>query len=310
MKHLLCHTVYSDVYDLSPYIGDDGIELLTDYDPVPEPFLGCEAVHLPYAIDWYGRWTGDRDITDDVRPDMVKFIYYGKDREDMIENVRRSIEAASAIGPAYGVMHACSANFDELYEREYSDKDIDVVSALCEMVNSAVSGFKGGEPPFRIAFENLWWPGLRMLDASGFRYLEQHLEFDNWGLCLDTGHLLVATKQSSSQKRAIEILHEKVDSYPKDMLDRIIAMHLHVNTSADYIASYTPDKDLKSKGHMARYSSAYRHVTSMDQHLPFTDKGITEVVERISPEYVNHEMGAVGIEEKVRDYRIQRALFS
>lgn len=310
MKHLFNHSVYSEISDLTQYIGDDGIELLTDYEPVPKAFLDCTSVHLPYAIDWYGRWTGKRKVSEDVAPHMVKFIYYGSDRDEIVSNVRKSIEVASAVHPAYGVLHACSANFDELYAREYSDKDIEVVSALCEIMNSAVSGFKGGEPPFTIAFENLWWPGLRMLDASGFRYLEQHLEFDNWGLCLDTGHLLVATKESSSQAKAVEILHRKVDSYPNEMLDRIIAMHLHVNTSAEYIASYVPDPEFGSKGHMARYSSAYRHVTSMDQHRPFTDRGIVDVVERIAPDYVNHEMGAVTLEDKIRDYRIQRSLFS
>ena len=45
----------------------DGVELLTDYGPVPDAFRDCTAVHLPYAIDWYGIWSGRRQVSDDVR---------------------------------------------------------------------------------------------------------------------------------------------------------------------------------------------------------------------------------------------------
>ena len=310
MKHLICNSIYSGEDGIEKMIlPGDGVELLTDYGPVPDAFRDCTAVHLPYAIDWYGIWSGRRQVSDDVPEDLIKYIYYGKDHREIIENVRRTIEIASSVDPAYGVMHACSADFDELYEREYTEKDSDVLSALTEIINSAVSGFKGGEPPFRIAFENLWWPGLRMTDAFGYRYLQDHLEFDNWGICLDTGHLLVALKGAKDQKDAIDMLNKVVDTYPKDLLDRIVVMHLHVNTSRDYISSFRSTPGFYDQGHMKRYSSAYKHVTSMDQHLPFTDRDVVELVERISPDYVNHEMGAVDMAERVRDYRIQRDLF-
>ena len=310
MRHLICNSVYSKVSGLEPMlVPGDGVELLTDYDPVPDDFKGSVSVHLPYAIDWYGRWSGKREISDDVKDELIKYIYYGRDREEIVSNVRKTIEIASTEHPPYGVMHACSANFDELYEYDYSEKDSDVVSAFTEMVNEAVSYFKNGKPPFTLAFENLWWPGLRLTDAEGFRYLERHLEFDDWGICLDTGHLLVALKGAKDEEEALEMLNRTVDRYPKDMLDRIIAMHLHVNTSKEYISSFKIPDGFYDKGHMGRYSSAYQHVTSMDQHLPFTNKGVKDLVERLSPDYVNHEMGAVDIKDRVEQYKIQRSLF-
>ena len=311
MRHLICNSVYSGIDGLESMLcPGDGVELLTDYEPVPEKFRGPVSVHLPYAIDWFGIWSGRREVSEDVPDDLVKYIYYGKDRQQIIDNVRRSIEIASTECPAYGVLHACSANFDELYAHDYSDSDTEVVSAFADIVNQAVSEFPDGEPPFKLAFENLWWPGLRLTDSSGFHYLQDHLEFDNWGICLDTGHLLVALKGASNEAEAVEMLNRTVDGYPKEMIDRIIAMHLHVNTSKGYIASFREPEGFYDKGHMGRYSSAYPHVTSMDQHMPFTDRDIVELVDRLSPSFVNHEMGAVDAAERVSQYKIQRGLFS
>jgi hypothetical protein len=312
MKHVICNSVYSPVPDITSLLpSGDSVELLTGYEPVEKPFFNCVSVHLPYATDWCGVWTGKRPVTSDVRSDAVKYLYYGGSREEIVDNLKTAMDVAAPLKPAYAVMHACSSNFDELFERDYSDDDNDVLSVFCEIMNSVAARYPDGEPPVRLAFENLWWPGLRLIDASCYRYLEKHIEFENWCLCLDTGHLLVATKGADSEKGALEVLNGIVDRYPKDLLDDIVAIHLHVNTSRDVIdglRSTTPD--MYSGGHMERYRRGYSLVTSMDQHRPFTDKGVVQLVERLSPEYVNHEMGAVEIPDRVRDYMVQRSLFS
>ena len=41
----------------------DGLEILTGYDPVPASMSeGMIGVHLPYATDWYGPFTGRREV--------------------------------------------------------------------------------------------------------------------------------------------------------------------------------------------------------------------------------------------------------
>ncbi len=309
MKHLLCDSVYAD-RTVAPMIpSEDGIELLTGFGAVPSEYTdGVVSVHLPYSTDWYGIWSGKRKVSDDVDGGSISFMYYGSDREEIVSNIVKMIHVADELHPPYGVFHACSANFDELMERKYSETDSEVTEALAEILNE-VSSSLGGEMPFELALENLWWPGLRMTDSSGYRYLEKHLEFDNWCICLDTGHLLLSAGGSYDEEGSIDLLNRVADSYPKDMIDRIHAIHLHNNTSKQILDSHIPPEGFLELGHMKRYSAAYPYVCSIDQHRPFTDPEIVDFVERLSPEYINHEMGVPDPVKRVSDYMIQRSLF-
>ena len=290
--------------------GLDGVELLTGYEPVDASFLGQSvSVHLPYAVDWYAAWTGAREVPDSIPDRDVRYIFYGRNKEDIVKNLRLAMDNASKVDPAYAVLHACNANLNEMLEYGYSDDDEKILSVFVEMVNEVVSSFPEGEPPFRILFENLWWPGLRMLDDRGFRFIEKKIEFENWGLCLDTGHLLVSTKRSREELSSIRMLAGIFEKYPEDMIDKIITMHFHQNTSADFMRSYARDSNYLGMDVMERLDIAYGYIFGMDEHRPFTMKEATELVDIIRPEYVTHEMGALETEARIMDFEQQRSLF-
>lgn len=310
MRHLVNHSVYKESGAPPELFSGDGIELLTGYSPlqrsVPD---GTVSVHLPYAVDWYGVWKGRMDVPDGMSDDEVKFVFYGGDREGISEAMMLGIDIASSIGPEYGVMHAGSADLDDFFSFGRRDRDEDVLSAFAEALNNAVAAFPGGEPPFKLLFENQWWPGLRMLDDKGYRILRDRIEFENWGLCLDTGHLLVATQRSSDEGQAIGILSDVFDGYPEEMIDDIITIHLHTNSSAGYLERYDPPEGFGEMDIGDRLREGSRFVFGIDSHLPFTRKEITEQVERLRPEFVTHEMGAGESRAFQKDYVTQRSLF-
>ena len=227
----------------------------------------------------------------------------------MVDNIRTSIEKASVLKPAYGVIHAGSANIDELFSETYSDSDKEVLSAFAELMNEAVSSFPKGEPPFKLMFENQWWPGLRMLDGKDYRILKDKIEFENWGLCLDTGHLLVTTQRSKDELQSIDLLTEIFEGYPQDMLDDIGTIHLHVNSSADYIKNYDAPEDFPKMSIGERLRAGYGFVGGMDQHRPFSVKEVRRITDILKPDYVTHEMGASETDARERDYHQQRSLF-
>ena len=241
--------------------------------------------------------------------DEVGFFSYGRNREQIIAAVRKGIECARHMNPAYGIIHAGSANMDELLSESYSDTDEEVLTAFAEIVNEAVSSFPNGEPPFRLMFENQWWPGLRMLDGKDYRILCDKIEFENWGLCLDTGHLLVTTQRSKDELQSIGLLTEIFEGYPKDMIDDIGVIHLHVNSSADYIKNFDAPGDFMNMGIKERLNIGYRFVGGMDQHRPFSVREVTRITDILKPEFVTHEMGAPDTDVRDADYRKQRSLF-
>ena len=310
MRHLINHSVYHQSGRPPSLIKGDGIELLTGYfDIDPAQWPDAVSVHLPYTVDWYSVWKGRLGISSDMSDDEVRFFSYGRDREQIIDSVRKGIECARPLNPAYGVIHAGSANIDELLSENYTDTDPEVLTAFAEIVNDAVSSFPNGEPPFRLMFENQWWPGLRMMDGKDYRILCDRIEFENWGLCLDTGHLLVTTQRSKDELQSIDLLTGIFEGYPKDMIDDIGVIHLHVNSSADYIRNFDAPDDFLRMGINERLNIGYGFVGGMDQHRPFTIKDVTRITDILGPDYVTHEMGAPDTDVRDADYRLQRSMF-
>lgn len=316
MKHLLSFSVYQDLADISSAgvgnalkeIGCDGLELLTGYSAVPDDYRGhAAAVHLPYAADWLRAWKG-REIPE-CDPETARFIMFGKCAEDVTENMRLAIAQASALDPPYGVLHAGNINLDEVMSRGAGDSDRKVLEAFCEAVNSAVSQLPHGKPPFKLAFENLWWPGLKMKDGWEVGFFERKIEFENWGICLDTGHLLNCLPDICNEHEAICALRKIFKGYDTDILDRIGTVHLHVSTSSEYRASFESRKRDPRDTMDEFMVKANEHVSKIDQHRPFISDGCAELVKILSPDYVTHEVSGSVSGDPLDDFRVQRSHF-
>jgi len=319
MEHLFSISAYED--DLDGYggasgailavkdAGADGIELITGYfdpDPIFEGVV--KGVHLPYATDWYSVWCGD------VKPEEcegdIRFRSYGKDKGDIIRNLTDAITRALALSPEYGVLHASNARMDEVMGFSYRDSDEDILNAVAEMLNGVASSFPGNEMPFPVLLENLVWPGLTMTDDSGFRILEDLLDFDNWGICLDTGHLMAHLGTCRNEDEGIDEILMIVRSYPEEMKDRINVIHLHMSLSADYREQCIEHPIISgTKDHGEMMKKAYEHVCKLDEHRPFTSPAVTDVVELIGPRYVTHEITAPTPSDVLSGFSSQRSLF-
>lgn len=310
MRHLLSFSVYQGLSELGSdpnsalaSAGCDGLELLTGYSQIPESYRSlAPAVHLPYATDWLAAWD-DRPygFSEQDSP----FYMYGRTREEVVGNIRAAIGYAADLHPLYGVMHAGNADVDEIFKRRYTRDSAYVIDAFAEMMNEVMSGFPGGEPPFRILFENLWWPGFRLLDDSDLRRLAGRTEFENWGVCLDTGHMMNCLPDIRTQRDGIEALQRIFDSYSRDTVDRIETVHLHWSASYDYRTTFEErglGDDLQ--GYMR---DAYGHIGRIDMHMPFTDPDCALLIQTLEPSTVTHEMPG-SVSTPLEDFRTQRAL--
>lgn len=310
MRHLLSYSVYQGYGSLGAdppstvhSAGFDGIELLTSYDEPDPDFRGLvETVHLPYAPDWLAAW---EDRPAPMSEERSLYQMYGRCRDDVIGNVTTAIERAASLSPAHGVFHACNADTREVFRRRYTRDDRHVVDALCDLLNEVVGAMPGGEPPYRLVLENLWWPGLRLIDESGVRILERRLEFEGWGICLDTGHMM-SCLPVTTQAEAIDAVLDVVHGYGRGMLDRVSAVHLHWSASYGYRTTFEErDADGSEEDFLSR---AYGHVSSIDTHTPFSDPRCAEIVDVLEPDFLIHELP--GTETDMwTDLAKQRALF-
>ena len=291
--------------------GADGIELLTGYFEPDAAFDGItKGVHLPYATDWYSPWTGDTGYIDRVSPENIRYRSYGRSKEEMIDTVRSAVLYASSLSPAYGVFHASNTRMEEVMSFSHRDSDEDVLMAVTELLNGVARTFPGGEPPFRILLENLWWPGLTLMDDSGYRSLERELEFGNWGICLDTGHLMNRLGHCREEGESIRDVLRIVRSYPRAMKERIGTIHLHMSLSADYRERCMKEcTNFEMTDDDEAMDKAYKHVCSIDQHRPFTDRMCTDIVNILGPDHVTHEIYSPDPQGRLSGFAMQRSLF-
>jgi len=296
MKHLLSYSVLQPLEGLPGNgnglrdIGCDGVELFTLFEKVPLEYKAVSpSVHLPFAIDWYSGWIGAAD-PDEFDETSVKHVMFGRDRDETVKNIKAAIEAAAEIEPEYGVFHASTTNLDEAMLREQTDDSRDILREFCEMMNRTISSFRGGEPPFKLAFENLWWPGLRLRDPWEYRFMDSHLEFDNWGFCLDTGHLMNTLPDAYDEGTCVDRLLEIFGRYPDEMKEKIGTVHLHLSTSAEYRNTFEEVRRPPGETMQETIARVYPHIVKVDQHRPFSAAGCRRLVDELSPDFVTHEM--------------------
>jgi hypothetical protein len=153
------------------------------------------------------------------------FLFGGNDRQDVIGNFRSSLENAASINAGYGVFHVAYVELDHVFTRDFGVSDIEVMDTTAEFLNESVSVFPNGEPPVKLFFENLWWPGLNLLDPAATMHFMDSLEFGNWAFTLDTGHLMNAIMNCTEEKTAIDSVLEVLGRYSEDIIDMIEGMH-------------------------------------------------------------------------------------
>jgi hypothetical protein len=288
----------------------DGIELYVDHSPLPEiPAHLIEGVHLPYWMGRHRAWLDDSVFSSDVEEAERTYLFGGQSREEIVGNFRKAMENANLLDASYGVFHVAYVELEHVFTRSFNCTDYDVMDTTAEFLNESVEAFPSGEPPVRLFFENLWWPGLTFLDAGPIRHFTEQLDFDNWAFVLDVGHLMNATKECREEECAVDTVLDVLSKLPEDIVDRIEGMHFHHSLSGEIMQS-DPDSSIpegfEEMAFFDRLGKVMEVVEKMDQHMPFTHERCSEIVEYVSPDYLTHEFiihDLQSIDEKIRTQR-------
>jgi hypothetical protein len=319
MRHLHSWSVFENPADIPGEgtlqerlgsFGVTGLELFTLMDPVDRKVYGIPevfSVHLPYAIDWHSAWEGR--LYEGSENEDLTYFSFGKDREEMVHNIRKMIRAAAPLVPAYGVLHAGNTDMRQVLKKKHESDDLRIIGDFAEMMNEAVKVFPLHEPPFTLAFENLWWEGLKLRSPNEWRVLERKLEFDNWGFTLDTGHLMNTMDCATDEDSAIDGVLSITDRYPLDMSDRIITMHLQLSTTAGFRSRIKDDSRHEGEPWKDFLKRAYARANEIDQHRPFNSPRVREITDSVNPKYLTHELYGSLSGDRWNDLRKQRSLF-
>ncbi len=280
--------------------GLDGIELLVGTQTLPDvPSHLVQGVHLPCPVGWFRVWRDEPEF-EGLEDWEIEVIYGTRTKAELIPQFCSILENIQAVEPAYAVFHVTYVEPDQVFTRKHGCTNKEVLKANADFLNQAAGHFPDGEPPVRLFFENLWWPGLTLMDPEETEYFTDLLEFDNWAFLLDTGHFMNATGICNEQDDAIDIVMEKLRSLPGSIISRIEGMHFHHSLSGKYqegtVLAQHPSH-LQNKTFSQSYSEIMTHVNKIDQHMPFSSDRCRQIVELVSPNYLTHEFVTADLEE-------------
>ncbi len=271
----------------------DGVELFVDSSPLPElPSDLIEGVHLPYWMGRHRAWADHLAFSEDMDKTEKVFTFGGCSRREVIDNFKGSMNNASILDASYAVFHVSYAEMEQVFTGSFGCTDFEVLETTANFLNESVSAYPGGEPPVRLFFENLWWPGLTFLKPRNVEFFIDLLDFSNWAFVLDTGHLMNATMGCYEEKCSIDTVLQILSMHSDDTIERIEGIHFHCSLTGDYMTRRfgrgTP-KGFEDGSFSDRLASTMGALEQMDQHMPFTSDGCYRIVDYISPDFLTHE---------------------
>jgi sugar phosphate isomerase/epimerase len=306
--------------------GLDGVELYTGYEDIsPEelpPGL-VKSVHLPFHSGWLEMMEEEKmqnhlgihengGGANSCRECPTRFeppFFPCETHHEFLAALRLQLERAAGINAAYAVYHVGYYHTKEMFLQEYARDDTAVLTAAAAFLNELVSAFPGGEPPVRLQFENLWYPGLTYTDPDAILAFMDLLGFSNYGFLLDTGHLMNRIAASDAERDCIAAVCRCVETLPPEILDRIDVVHLH------WTGSYSLRQERIRRGIPNGFAAlerhdqetfAFQHAILTDQHRPVSLPAACEMVEQIAPSVVVHECVPKTLDELKEFLALQR----
>ncbi len=260
--------------------------------------------HLTFFSDWLDFYRGDEERLKAKFGDekTIETIYGSLDKNILLQKYREDLARAIELGSQYVVFHISDVSIEEgySYEREHSDEE--VLDASIELINRLLENFP---PTIDFLVENLWWSGFRFTEPQKTKYLLDGISYKKKGIMLDTGHLMNTNLHLRNEEEGIDYILRMLERHG-EYADYVNGFHLNKSLSGEYVKQTIGKLPVPSGNYFERFAKSYLHILQIDRHEPFTDKKIVQLLEKVQPKYVVHELKGGSLEKKAEAIAIQR----
>jgi len=287
--------------------GLEGIELIQagPHDNAFFPHEHIRGLHLPFWPDWIDFFEGNQVGLKRRFPDEESLIYYyGSSSPDVLtETWRRELRHAQKFNADYVVVHVSHNTLPSCYTYSFDDSDDTVVDRFIRLINQATEGLPEGP---MLLMENLWWPGLNFLKPELAGRLMKEVHYPNKGFVLDVGHLMNTNHSLQSEKEAVDYIMRILDGLGP-AAGHIRTIHLSSSLSGAYVTGVLQEHKEQNALMISEKVCPFRqpahfdefkdqcwqcgeHVRRIDRHMPFRDPAINQLIRRVKPDYLVHEL--------------------
>jgi hypothetical protein len=299
--------ISNSLYDLEKYGGQwhhfeefikkhqlDGIELILYKDRYldkidPNHLIG---LHLRYFPTWLEFYNNDQDALIEMfdTEEAIKSYYGGLKPEVLVDVFKKEYESAKKLGVEYMVYHVGHVTNADAFSFEFDYSDEDVLNATVDIVNQAFDQ----DSDIYLLFENLWWPGMNLLDQEKTKKFLDQINYKNKGIMLDLSHLMITNPSIKTPREATDYILEKINALG-NLKEYIKGIHLNMSISGDYLKkNHVPvyKKIQKLSDGFEKYQKIVEHIKRIDQHLPYDDVSVNEIIKLVKPEYIVFEFSS------------------
>ena len=267
----------------------DGLEYMRIPDCPEEeiPMELVKGIHLSSFQNWMDLWRGDEEalLREFGNMETAARFYGGTDRDALIRKYREELEFARSRKVKYVVFHISEVTIPESATCRFRYSDREVAEAAAQLINTLLDG-EGYD--FDFLMENLWWPGMNLMDPEVTRCMIESVHYPAKGIMLDTGHLLHTNPDLTGEREGVDYIHRVLDRH-SDLIPWIKGIHLHQSLTGEEMRRMWASHREFSGDYWERFGQIYEYIVSIDRHQPFSDPEVRSVVERIQPDYLTHE---------------------
>lgn len=276
----------------------DGIELIQasqwSEDTLPADMI--KGVHLRFWPVLLDLWRGDTEklVKQFGSMEAVKNFYGGESRNAIVEYYKNELEVARQIGAEYVVLHISNVEPEHCFSYKFTYTSEEVIDAFIELVNEVFDGLEG---EIKLLFENLWWPGLTLLDNNLSQRLLDGVKYAHKGFMLDISHMMNTNLELKSEEEAVDYILDILKKMGS-IAGAIKGIHLNSSVTGEYVKSQFQNDNLENeKDFIKRYCEAYLHILKIDCHIPFEHPSIRRIIDAVKPEYLVYEFLCERLEE-------------
>ncbi len=287
-------------------LGLDGVEGIWGGEDIPKSFppellVGYHLTFFPDWLDFYRKDAGalERKF---IHVEAIERYYGGSSPEVLLRTYREDLERSVSLGAKYVVFHVTDVSLEENYTYHWLHTNEEIIDTAVELINLLLDV---RDWPFEFLVENQWWPGFTFTEPENTARLLEGIHYLRKGIVLDTGHLMNVNPAIRSQGEGLRFIHRMLDRHGT-LCRSIRAVHLHQSISGTYVRAHTGELPDLPEDYGQRFAVSYAHVQQIDQHRPWTDPAVGELVARLAPAYLTHELSARTRRQREAAIRTQR----
>lgn len=293
---------FRDRDDMESFISSclcDGAEVLRGGDDdtgiyCPGNVIGCHLYFSPDFLD-FRRQDEKALLTHFKSREEYEGYYRATNPEEQMLHYRDDMDYAEKMGAEYVVMHVNDVSNEEILTWKWLHSNEEVIRGMAELTNECI---RGRNYHFKLLFENLFTPGMTLLDPGETELMLSLTDYENKGILMDTGHLMCASGTVDTEDEGIDLVLDTVRKHG-ELAGYIRALHLHKSTTGQYIRQHMLRNDLVPEDDFYdRFNQTYSLILNMDTHSPFESPRVREILDAVEPEWVCHEISARDRNEK------------